>query len=455
MLFKAIQRLLKVKYIFIILAVTMLFGALGSLYNILILNRQKNLVIEFNYPGAEKGLNPDGSVFEISELKSQGVIEKAMENLKDQSIDAEFLRSRIFITSKVSETSLDKIVSAVHNEQNLIYRPAAFYVYYSQKNKFSKNESDIFMENLAKAYSDYFHEKYSEKNDVLLYTEDQYNFTDKDYLEIYTIFKNKVDSMYSYITNHQNENRAFYSEDKVNLGMAAKKIESFRDVNLEKFYAYIVQNAVSKDSSEHAKRVSYLISDTSLEYDKLHNASVIANEALGRYEPAIIAVAYIPSVNAKRNYYMSRTKTGLDDLTKQSYENGILASKKLKEIEEYRNLYNKFSQVYYTEYTKQQAAEAMVQQLSDDLKAISEEVLKTDNEYLEHKTMNYFVIRIPEKSSLRLTLIIKFMILGFLLAFGIVVFMEFFEKLLELRLRILARSLSAMQIIGDDDNDDE
>ena len=448
-MFKFLQRLFRTKYIFIVLVITLISGAAGSLYNVLVLNRQKNMVIEFNYPGAERGLNPDGSIFEIAELKSAGVIDKARENLKDQSIDTEFLRSRIFITTKVTNNSLDKIISAVHNEQTLIYMPTTFYVYYSQKDKFSKNESDVFMENLAQAYTDYFSEKYTEKNDILIFKAEDYDFSDKDYMEIYTIFKNKADSMYSYISNHQNENRAFYSEDKVNLGMAAKMIESFRDINLEKFYAYVVQNAVSKDNVEAAKRFDYLISEAQIEYDKLYSSSTIASDALAYYEPDVGAVAFIPSVNSKGNYYMSRTKTGLDYITKLSYDNGVLASKKLKEIEYYRGLYDKFASIEYSDPQKIESAEKMMQALVSDLEQISEDVLKTDNEYLEHKTMNYFNIRLPKKSAINITLVIKFMIAGFLFALCIVIFMEFFKKIFMKKMSVLAKSFSSMKLLDE------
>ena len=442
-----IRRLLKKKYIIFIIIVTLLFGIGGQMYNILIAERQKSMVIEFNYPGAEKGLNPDGSMFEISDLKSPEVISKAKEKLKNNDIDTEFLRSRVFITSKISETTLDKIVSAVQDEKNSIYMPTTFYVYYSQKNKFSKNESIDFMENLAEAYTEHFKEKYSEKNDILLFNPEKYNFKDMDYLEIYTILKNKVDSMYTYITNHRNENRAFYSEDKVNLGMAAKKIESFRDINLEKFYSYVAQNAISKNNREFSKRTDYLISDNTLDYNKLYDASEISRKALEKYEPGIAAVAFVPSVDAKRNYYMSRTKTGLDDLTKQSYSNGMTASKVLKDIEYYKSLYDKFSTVSTTDESKKETAEKMIANLSDDLVSLSSEVIKTDNEYLEHKTMNYFKVCLPENHTLNISLIIKFMILGFILAFAIVFFIEFLKKAITQKISVMTKSFSNMDFV--------
>ena len=79
------MRIFKKKYIIFVLIVTMLFGTGGTMYNVFIKNRQKSMLIEFNYPGSENGLNPDGSVFEISELKSTEVIERAKKNLNNHT----------------------------------------------------------------------------------------------------------------------------------------------------------------------------------------------------------------------------------------------------------------------------------------------------------------------------------------------------------------------------------
>ncbi|MBO4897878.1 MAG: hypothetical protein J5590_06245 [Clostridia bacterium] len=442
-----INRLMKKRYILTVIIITLVFGLLGEMYNVLIVNRLKCMTIEFNYPGAERGLNPDGSMFEISDIKAPEVLEKAKANLKNNDIDTEFLRSRVTVLTKVTGQAMDKIVSDVHNEKNSIYMPTTFYVYYSQKNKFSKNESEVFMENLAKAYTEYFTEKYSEKNDVLDFKSGSYDFSGRDYLEIYTILKNKVDSMLSYVKSQQNENRAFYTEDKVNLGMAAKQIENFRDTSLENFYAFIVQNAISKNNYETVKRTDYLVFDNFLEYRKLSDASNISRDALGQYESAITAVAYIPSVDNKRNYYMSRTKTGLDTLTRQSYSDGIEAAKTLKDIEYYQSLFAKYSAAGQSSADVNAMADSMIDELSAELEDLSKSVIKIDDEYLQHKSMNYFRIRLPENNRLNVTLIIKFMILGFIIAMAVIVFKEFWKKGVSKRLKMMKKAFSSFKVV--------
>ena len=419
------HRFFKKKYVILALVVALLFGAVGEAYNMVIKARQGSMVIEFNYPGSENGLNPDGSTFDITVLKSDEVLKKATENLHDQNVDIDFLKSRIFITSKISSTSMDKVVSNVQNEKSNVYLPTTFYIYYSQKNKFSKNETSLFMKSLADAYVEHFNKKYSEKNDVLAFHAEDYNFEDADYAEIYTILDNKVDSMIDFVRTHQSENRAFYSQDQINLGTAVKRLESFRDVNLEKFYAYIVQNSISKNNSEYVKRINYFIEDKTLEYQKLSDASEITKNIVAQYDPNIISIAYIPSIDNKNNYYMSQTKTGIDDLTRRSYDDGMSASRALKDIENYKNLSAKFSAAGKTDAATVKATDQMIDALIRELEDISADVLKIDNEYLEHKTLNYLKIRLPEGTPIiNIVLIAKCFILGFLLAAAAIAFYE-------------------------------
>lgn len=444
-------RFFKKKYIILVVLTSLLTGILGEAYSVLILEKQKSMVIDFNYPGVENGLNPDGSTFEIANLKSDEVINRAKEKLQNHNIDTDFLKSRIFITSKISSVTMDKIISSVQNEKNIVYLPTTFYVYYSQKNKFSKNESRLFMQSLAEAYTEYFDEKYSEKNDILIYNPTEYDFSNADYHEIYTILNNKVSSMLEFIKTHQQENRAFYSQDRINLGTAIKKLESFQNVNLEKFYSFIVQNGVSKNNSEYIKRVEYIISDKTTEYNKLQGSSDIAKEGFEKYQSNITATAFIPSIDSKHNYYMSRTKTGLDYITKQSYEDGMSASRALKEIEYYKSLKNKFAVPSNSEEIINKA-DTMINALSYELKQISDEVLKIDDEYLEHKTKNYLKIRLPEPQSIiNIRFIIKCLIAGFIFSVMLVILWELFKNKIVESAKKFKKTISAIEITTKDE----
>ena len=76
-MYKTIRRLAQKRYICFLLVMVMVSAVLGELYYYLITSKTVSMVISLNYPGAEKGLNPDGSRFNISELTSDEILNEA------------------------------------------------------------------------------------------------------------------------------------------------------------------------------------------------------------------------------------------------------------------------------------------------------------------------------------------------------------------------------------------
>ena len=101
-----VNRFMKKRYLALVLILPIIFGALGELYNVFVISRQKCMIIDFNYPGSEQGLNPDGSMFDISDLKSDEVLKNAIAGMDEHNYDIDTLRSRIFISSKISNPEI-------------------------------------------------------------------------------------------------------------------------------------------------------------------------------------------------------------------------------------------------------------------------------------------------------------------------------------------------------------
>ena len=82
-----IYRLFKKKYFLFILLIVMLFAVMGEGYHFLILSNMKSMTVSLNYPGAEQGLNPDGSRFNISEMSDDEILNEAKNGLKIENTD--------------------------------------------------------------------------------------------------------------------------------------------------------------------------------------------------------------------------------------------------------------------------------------------------------------------------------------------------------------------------------
>lgn len=426
---KKILRLFRKKYIAFLLLVVIAFSISGELYHALILSNLKSMVTELNYPGAEEGLNPDGSRFVISEMTNDEILNAAKSGLGIESKSNDEIRKRLFITTKFSQKAMDEVISDIRDGMHGSYVPTTFHVYYSQKNKFGKNETYEFLTALAETYKKYFYEHHAENNSILSFDSQIGDFSDYDYSEIHTILYDKSDQMLELIKTHREENRGFKTDDNLNFSSLCDELTNFRDVKLEKFNAYIVQNNISKNRPSYVNKLSYLIDKNKTDFNKKNKASEISKTALGKYDPQITAVAFVPSVDSTNSYYMSRTKTGIDDLAKNSYNDGMDALRISKKLDDYNNIFTKMSNAQNTDKDALSETDKYLSEILENLRSLSEKIVKLDNEYLTYKTEDYLSYKVDEKSSaVNLTMIIKFAALGFVLALLMILYMEFFHN---------------------------
>lgn len=444
-MFNAIYRLFKKKYFLFILLIVMLFAIMGEGYHFFILSNMKAMTMSLNYPGAEQGLNPDGSRFNISEMSNDEILNEAKKGLKIENIDNDKIKSRIFITTKFSQKAMENVVSDIRGGMRGSYVPTTYYIYYSQKNKFAANETYEFLQALATGYERYFTKKHAENNSILRYKSEDYDFSAYDYSEIYTVLYNKADEMLNLIIKHRNENRSFRSADNLNFDTVRDELSNFKNVKLEKFYSYVIQNNISKDRPGVMNKLEYLKNKNTVDFNKLSDKSQIEKKALTMYDPKIAAIAFVPSVDNTNSYYMSRTKTGIDDLAKYSYESGMSASKISKKLDDYLNRYKKLAKASDTTVADKEYTDAYLNRILKDFEEISRKICVLDDEYLKYKTENYFTYKIDEKQNVvGFGTIARFSAIGFILAFLTVLYMEFAHGFIYKKTKSAKKAIAVM-----------
>ena len=183
-MYKTIRRLAQKRYICFLLVMVMVSAVLGELYYYLITSKTVSMVISLNYPGAEKGLNPDGSRFNISELTSDEILNEAKSGLTMENQSNNSIRNCMYITTQFGASEIEEVVNTIAQDAEASYVPTTFYLTYTQKNKLEENEGHQFLHALAESYSDYFYKNHAENNSVLRFEPDSYDFSDYDYTEI-------------------------------------------------------------------------------------------------------------------------------------------------------------------------------------------------------------------------------------------------------------------------------
>lgn len=163
------------------------------------------------------------------------------------------------------------------------------------------------------------------------------------------------------------------------------------------------------------------------------------------YDPKITAIAFVPSVDNTNSYYMSRTKTGIDDLAKNSYESGMGATKISKKLDGYLNRYSKLSKASDTPLSEKEYTDAYLNRILKDFEELSQKICNLDDEYLKYKTENYFTYKIGEKQSvIGFAAIVKFSVIGFIFAFLIVLYMEFAHSFIYRKTKSAKKAIAVM-----------
>ncbi len=431
--FKTIKHSLKetgIKKLILILVFILLCSCTFTAYQFFEREYISHITLTLNYANGRNGLMPSGARFNILEIKSNEVIKGALSRLGDSSLSVEAVKSRIRINAKMPSTAIDTVESAVAGSKDYSYCPSEFMIYYSQENKFAKNRTDEFLKALAESYKDYFYKNHALRNVVLEFSIDE-DFDKYDYNEQYQVISDKIASMLSYLNQRQLENDSFNAKSTgYSFGNLISLLGNVNSVDLEKLNAYIVQNGISKDNKLLVNKQQYSIDRKMLQYNMLYQGSQISKDAMEEYDEHLASVAFIPTVDDQNEFYMARTKTGIDDLATQSYNSGLSAVEKKKVIDKHKYMIVQFGKVKNASRKQSESVEKMISSICRDLNKISKLAVMTDNEYIKEKYNNYITFYHTKTHNYKAYIITFFKILFvlILLALILVVLLEKLKK---------------------------
>lgn len=440
--FKLRRKLKKIskKNIIIVLVISIVCSAPIAVYDYIKVSHTNYITLTLNYANARKGLTPTGGRFNIAELKSDEVLQSALSYLGDDSLSVEDIKDRITIDAKVPMSSIDMVKNAIANDTSYTYCPSEFIIYYDQGNKLERGNTYAMLNALANAYKDYFTVNYSEKNTILDYDIED-SLEKYDYGEQCQIMSDKVTAMLRYLDKYSSESNTFRSKSTgYSYSNLVSMLLNIRDVNLEKLEAYITQNGISEDKPAFLRKQSYNIEKRSLLYNKSNQGSIIAKDTMDIYNPHITGVAFVPSIDVNNEYYMGRTKTGLDMVVNDSYNDGLRAADLAKKIDSFQYLVDKYSSAPAAPQDAVKNAELMISEISSYIGKVSDLAIQTDNDYIESVSNNYItIIHHPISKMSYVKMFIKIVLFFMAIIFVIVIVYKFiivkfsdkFKKLLK------------------------
>ena len=257
----------KQKY-FIIVIVLTIICSLAVCY---ILNKKQtysaSILIEYTGEKAEKGLNPDDTEIDISEIYSATVIENVIRNM-NLDCSVEEIRGSVVVQPVIPLTETKRETAAIELNTEYEFIPTRFLVTYTAESDYSEEYAREVLDSILMHYYNLYSQKYIENvahpNNSLHISLDNY-----DYTECVEILRNNINSIATFCMARD---PAFYSAKSgysfVDLQL---ELEHLRDTALYDLDVYILDNQLTRDKELLLQREANNIRQYEIKLNNLMN----------------------------------------------------------------------------------------------------------------------------------------------------------------------------------------
>ena len=343
---------------------------------------KKSVVLSLNYEEASKGQNPNLTRYNVYELKSDRVMEMVISNagLQDVLTPTE-LSEHIDIAENSSGKTIDP------NDSSTYYISTSYTVSYRMNREIKNISVDDMMTLICKSYNDMFHEEYVGTKSVLKY--DLGDIEGKEYIEIAKLFTNKSDQMLRYIQQRIEENATYRSDITGQSFQTIKKmIQNDQNYSIKKYSAFVLESGLSRNKDHYIRTLNYKNDMLNINYQKFMIDYNVRKQQVQDYDSAMIGTVMVPSINEKQEYYMSRTNTGTDYLTKEADYSLSQGNAVDRDIIDNNDIIAKVNASTADEESYKKADE-LIKTVDEELKQVANTADTTDKEYIKHTTKDY------------------------------------------------------------------
>lgn len=334
--------------------------------------KQGSAVIALNYAEASSGQNVNGTRYNMSEIICDDVMERVIKKGGFTDITAEDLKACFSVAPLNQGNSYSKDNYHVSTE---------FSVSYQASGKMKKYDTNAVIQLLCNSYRDYYFDNYV--SDFQFRTDDfDVELESLDYIDAATLLSDKANFIMNYLYGLREKNSAFISSNGSTFASVASKVDLFNTAQINNsIYSYILQNGISKDTATLINRYTYM--NTMYEFDrqKLAESYGITNKAVARYDKDMARIVLVPTWDNDGQYYMSRTKIGIDTLSVQSVSYSKNLAALVKNIEDNNLKLEKFTAAAGNTKENREYVSGLLQNALVSLRELADEARLIGQEY--------------------------------------------------------------------------
>lgn len=363
----------------------------------LVMYRQKTrtakMLVALNYEEATRGLYPNNTRFNISLIKSEDVLDRAIAKagLEGQITALDMADHITALASNVNGMQLPSDTTS--------YKIATTYtITYEKNDELGPRISAKDMLGLiVEAYKEVFYETYT-------YVEvgiapDWSECEEQEYMEIGSFFEKECRKLRRFLNTNANENGTFRSaRTGETFTSLRQKVDNFITIDLEKYDSYVLQSGLSKNRERYISKLEYENFLKNIDYQKFMAEYQNRLHTIDIYDSALTAVVLIPTLDTQNNFYMSRTKVAIDYQATAAESANANGNDTLAVIQKNEYAIRQMRSQTANTPSSIATAQSMIQDMKQKLETLIETTKILNKEYVRYKTKNYLTISFEERT---------------------------------------------------------
>ena len=348
---------------------TLVYG----IFNHFELKKSVHAIISLNYSEASQAQNSNGTRYNMAEIISDEVVEKAIKKGALKDVTVKQLKNCLVVYPCVQGGVEDESQYHISTEFAVEYHA-------------SKDTAHLDSENVIKlitgAYKEYYIEKYTDNFSL---DKEKPDFKKMEYMDIVEYFDKETMSILNYLYGMAEKNPSFVTSSNSTFNAIAGKVHQFKETQInENLRSLVLQQGIVKDKDSYIDRLSYQNKNVDFDRQKNDASYQICNQAIDMYSEEMTRVVLVPTWDQEGKYYMGRTKVGIDELSVMAtnFSNNVASNE--KEIMDNNLVIEKISPVTPNEelFT---STDALIDSVYENIKGFEKEAIKAGREYSSHK----------------------------------------------------------------------
>ena len=356
-----------------VLLICFIVGIVYGVFNHFELKKSVSAIVSLNYSEAAQSLNSNGTRYNMSEIISDEVVEKAIENGALEDVTVKELKKCLTVYPCVQ--------GGVDSESQYLIS-TEFAVEYHASKETAHLDSDNVINLITSAYKEYYIEKYT---DNFKLDSEKPDFGQMEYMDIVAYLDKETQAVLNYLYGMAGKNNSFVTEDGSTFNSIAGKVYQFKETQInQNLQSFIIQNGIVRDKDGYIDRLLCLNVNTDFNRQKNFASYTICNDAVDMYSEEMTRIVLVPTWDKSGKYYMSRTKVGIDELSVMATTFSDYVASNEKDIMDNNLIINKILSSN-RDAKMVAAADTLVDSIYNSIKGFEKEAIKAGREYSRHK----------------------------------------------------------------------